>query len=113
MTTSTTTNQNVSTVPIISSGPSAWKHFVAGNLGGIFGLTLCYPLDTVKVRLQTRSTAEYKGMSDCLLKMTRNEGINSLYRGLASPVIGYGLIKSTAFGSYNFAKSHFQSYSGS
>jgi hypothetical protein len=28
----------------------AWKHFLAGNFGGIVGLSVAYPLDTVKVR---------------------------------------------------------------
>ena len=83
-----------------------WKHFVAGNMGGIFGLTLAYPLDTVKVRLQTRPAGTYRGILDCLATMARQEGALSLYRGLSSPVIGYGLIKSTAFGSYNQCK-HF------
>lgn len=30
--------------------PPFLVHFAAGTFGGIFGLTLCYPLDTVKVR---------------------------------------------------------------
>lgn len=84
--------------------PSALSHFIAGNVGGVIGLTLCYPLDTVKVRQQTRPAGTYKGIGDCLTTMTRQEGVRSLYRGLLSPVIGYGLIKSTAFGSYNAAK---------
>ena len=82
-----------------------WKHFVAGNMGGIFGLVLAYPLDTVKVRMQTRPRGTYAGILDCLSTMARTEGLTSLYRGMTSPVIGYGLIKSTAFGSYNQCKS--------
>ena len=81
-----------------------WKHFVAGNMGGIIGLSLAYPLDTVKVRMQTRPAGTYRGIADCLSVMVRQEGFTSLYRGLTSPVIGYGLIKSTAFGSYNQCK---------
>ena len=83
-----------------------WKHFVAGNMGGIFGLVLAYPLDTVKVRMQTRPANTYNGVLHCLSTMARTEGFSSLYRGMLSPVIGYGLIKSTAFGSYNQCK-HF------
>ncbi len=37
--------------------------------------------------------------------MARNEGVMSLYRGLLSPVMGYGLIKGTAFWSYATFKS--------
>ena len=36
--------------------------------------------------------------------LVRTEGAASLYRGLMSPVLGYGLIKATAFASYNKAK---------
>lgn len=91
------------------SQPEWYKHFIAGNVGGIFGLTLAYPLDTVKVRLQTRPADAYKGLIDCFRTMVRTEGVGSLYRGIASPVIGYGLIKSTAFGSYNQCKTFLQS----
>ena len=73
-------------------------------MGGIFGLVLAYPLDTVKVRMQTRPAGAYSGILDCLTTMARTEGVTSLYRGMLSPVIGYGLIKSTAFGSYNQCK---------
>ena len=82
---------------------------MAGNMGGIFGLSLAYPLDTVKVRMQTRPAGTYRGIFDCLTTMARQEGPRSLYRGLSSPVIGYGLIKSTAFGSYNQCKHFLQS----
>jgi len=83
---------------------SAWKHFVAGNVGGVFGLSLCYPLDTVKVRMQTRPRGTYRGIVHCVTTMARAEGILSLYRGLLSPVVGYGAIKAMAFGSYNKLK---------
>ncbi len=35
----------------------------------------------------------------CCLQ-AKAEGVLSLYRGLLSPVLGYGLIKATAFSSY-------------
>jgi solute carrier family 25 carnitine/acylcarnitine transporter 20/29 len=35
-----------------------------------------------------------------MVVMSKTEGLFSLYRGLLSPVMGYGLIKATAFGSY-------------
>jgi len=87
--------------------PAWWKHFVAGNVGGIFGLFLVYPMDTVKIRLQTRaagSATAYRGILHCFSSMVRSEGIFSLYRGLLSPVLGYGAIKSVAFGSYQMAR---------
>lgn len=85
--------------------PPFLVHFAAGTFGGIFGLTLCYPLDTVKVRIQTRPNGTYTGILNCMQTLIRTEGTLSLYRGLLSPVLGYGLIKATAFASYNKAKS--------
>lgn len=43
-------------------------------------------------------------MLDCGRQIVRGEGAAALYRGLLSPVAGYGLIKATAFASYNQAK---------
>ena len=80
------------------------ENFMAGTLGGIFGLTLCYPLDTVKVRIQTRPQGTYTGIINCMKVLVTSEGPASLYRGLLSPVLGYGLIKATAFASYDQAK---------
>ena len=42
--------------------------------------------------------------------MIKEEGVRSLYRGLLSPVAGYGLIKATAFASYNQGKTWVLAY---
>lgn len=44
-------------------------------------------------------------MIGCFRTTVAQEGVGALYRGLISPVLGYGLIKATAFASYNHAKS--------
>lgn len=59
------------------------------------GITLVYPLDTAKMRLQTHS--QYRGLSDCLRTMVREEGWGSLYRGLLSPQVGFGVTFSLSF----------------
>lgn len=58
----------------------------------------------LQVRLQTRPAGTYSGVVHCMTTVARTEGASSLYRGLMSPVFGYGLIKATAFASYNEAK---------
>ena len=55
-----------------------WQHFVAGNVGGLSGLTVSYPLDTIKVRLQTKPGA-YKGVTDCFMQMVKQEGVRALF----------------------------------
>jgi len=92
-----------------------WKSFVAGNVGGIFGLSMAYPLDTVKVRLQTRvvgSSGAYTSMRHCAVSMFKKEGFWSFYRGLLSPALGYGAINAVAFGSFNSGKKCFTQTTG-
>lgn len=74
--------------------------FIAGCVGGAAGVLAGHPLDTVKVRLQTQShvTPTYHGTFDCLRKITMNEGINGLYRGIASPLVGVTALNALTFG---------------
>lgn len=72
---------------------------VSGLVAGATGISVVYPLDTAKLRLQTRS-GEYKGTMDVIGTMMRREGALSVYRGLSSPVVGYGAINSLLLSSY-------------
>mmetsp|Transcript_341 Transcript_341/g.681 ORF Transcript_341/g.681 Transcript_341/m.681 type:complete len:307 (+) Transcript_341:113-1033(+) len=77
-------------------------HFVGGVFGGMTGVAASYPLDTVKVRMQTQAMTGtyYKGMGDCVSTVWKTEGLNAFYRGIAAPMSSYGIIKSITFGSY-------------
>ena len=46
--------------------------FIAGAIGGAASIASSYPMDTIKVRLQT--TDKYNGMIDCFKKMRAAEG---------------------------------------
>lgn len=86
-----------------------WKDslidFTAGSVGGCSGKLLDYPLDTVKVRLQTQSALTeaakksvalsgkapplyYTGAIHCLRHTIKTDGYMSLYRGISAPLIG-------------------------
>jgi solute carrier family 25 phosphate transporter 23/24/25/41 len=59
------------------------------GLGGISALisqTICYPLDTIRRRMQL-SGNEYKNGLDVLSKIIRNEGILKLYSGMLPNMI--------------------------
>lgn len=71
------------------------QEFVAGNVGGLIGISVVYPLDTAKIRMQTHT--QYKSTSDVLRKMVQTDGVQSLYRGLASPAAGFGLTFAISF----------------
>ena len=85
------------------SSSKAWNAFIAGNVGGIFGLTVAFPFDTLKMRAMVEPEA-YPSMGVSLRKMIGEEGVLSLYRGLLAPVVGYGAINAVAFGSYEWGK---------
>ncbi|XP_027057767.1 mitochondrial carnitine/acylcarnitine carrier protein-like [Pocillopora damicornis] len=58
---------------------SGVRNFLAGGFGGVCGVTIGHPFDTIKVRIQTTPSpkpgqeAVFKGTLDCLLKTLRNE----------------------------------------
>jgi len=77
-------------------------HFIGGTFGGMTGVATSYPLDTVKVRMQTQAMTGiyYTGMGNCFSTIYKEEGLRAFYRGVAAPMASYGLIKSITFGSY-------------
>uniref|UniRef100_A0A7S1G657 Mitochondrial carrier protein n=1 Tax=Bicosoecida sp. CB-2014 TaxID=1486930 RepID=A0A7S1G657_9STRA len=78
---------------------AAWKRGVSGLTAGVSGLTVVYPLDTTKLRLQT-CPGEYKGAFDCLRTVVKREGFAALYRGMSAPIAGYGAINSLLLSTY-------------
>ena len=75
-----------------------WFYFLSGELAGMAGILVCHPFDTTKVRIQMLpkhpniSTFKFMG------QLIKNEGIITLYRGIAFPFFGFGFIFSTIFG---------------
>lgn len=76
--------------------------FIIGGLARSLASTTLFPINTVRMRLQMKTYTEdemkskklqgnagakysqvnYKGMTDAIIKMYRNEGITSFYKGL-------------------------------
>ncbi|CAK1586113.1 unnamed protein product [Parnassius mnemosyne] len=62
-------------------------HAMAGATGSVVGMAVFYPLDILRSRLQVDEADKLRGSSlDLLVQLANNEGIMSLYRGLA-PVL--------------------------
>ncbi|KAJ8713528.1 hypothetical protein PYW07_013898 [Mythimna separata] len=62
-------------------------HAIAGATGSVVGMTVFYPLDTLRSRIQVEDSDKLQGSSfELLLKLASEEGLESLYRGLA-PVL--------------------------
>jgi solute carrier family 25 (adenine nucleotide translocator) protein 4/5/6/31 len=87
--------------------------FMFGNLasGGAAGATsLCfvYPLDFARTRLAADvgkgATREFKGLSDCLVKIAKSDGPIGLYRGFFVSVQGIIIYRAAYFGMFDTLK---------
>ncbi|XP_006160044.1 solute carrier family 25 member 47 [Tupaia chinensis] len=78
--------------------------FVAGAIGGVCGVAVGYPLDTVKVRIQTEP--KYSGIWHCVRDTYRRERVRGFYRGLSLPVCTVSLVSSVSFGTYRHCLAH-------
>jgi len=62
-----------------------------GGIAGIVGVSIVYPIDLVKTRLQNQNTTSgeklYKNMLDCFKKTYKAEGYLGMYRGSAVNIL--------------------------
>ena len=72
---------------------------LAGSCGGSSFWFVAFPLDTVKTRLQQQAfgtgppgRVPYSGIADCLVRIVREEGVLSLYRGWATSIFRAGCL---------------------
>ncbi|XP_017859144.1 PREDICTED: congested-like trachea protein [Drosophila arizonae] len=102
-------------LPTSDSKANPVKSFIAGGFGGICSVLTGYPLDTIKVRLQTMplpvagQPPKYKGIIDCAVKTFSHEGVRGFYKGISAPLIGVTPIYAVDFAVYAAGKRLFQS----
>lgn len=56
------------------------QNLLLGGTAGTFAASVCYPLDTVRRRMQMKGTL-YTSQMDALVKIWQNEGYRGYYRG--------------------------------
>ncbi|RWS20703.1 carnitine-acylcarnitine carrier protein-like protein, partial [Leptotrombidium deliense] len=90
--------------------------FFAGAIGGIAGVIVGHPFDTIKVKLQTMphpfpgEQAMYTGSLDCAKKVIKREGFfRGLYRGIGPPMLSGTPINAVCFFGYGVGKRLFTS----
>ncbi|KAI9805499.1 MAG: hypothetical protein M1825_000750 [Sarcosagium campestre] len=88
--------------PIVNPGSQNYKGFVAGVFSGVAKLSVGHPFDTIKVRLQTSQSSQFRGPLDCVLQTVRNEGVRGFYKGATPPLVGWMFMDSIMLGSLNF-----------
>ncbi|KAG7359598.1 mitochondrial carrier protein [Nitzschia inconspicua] len=101
--------------------PPPLRDFLAGTMGGFAGKLLDYPLDTVKVLLQTQHATHggtssahvaggnkppviYRGAWHCLRHTVETKGVSGLYKGLSSPLLGSMAENAVLFWMYSHCK---------
>ena len=70
--------------------------FIAGTVGGCFGICISHPIDTLRIRYQSQKAGQP------ILR-------TALYRGISAPLVGMMMEKSIVFGMYSLVKSKYDS----
>jgi hypothetical protein len=86
------------------------ENTIMGCVASATTVCIMIPMDTIKTRLVTQmssaatSEAAYKGIIDCAVRVTREEGIKTFYRGLAPRLISVVPMIGIQFGVYEAMK---------
>ena len=83
------------------------KYAVSGYIGGMFGIFVAHPFDTIRIREQVDGKNFSSGMIG-FQKTVRNEGFMALFKGVVPPLIGLGFMNSVLFGAYGAAMSRLE-----
>ncbi|SCU83859.1 LAFA_0D06304g1_1 [Lachancea sp. 'fantastica'] len=83
----------------------ALRDIMYGSVAGAAGKVIEYPLDTVKVRLQTQPAHVFPNSWSCIKYTYAKEGLwKGFYQGLGSPLAGAALENAVLFVAFNQAQ---------
>lgn len=82
---------------------STVSNLAIGALSGTFAATVCYPLDTIRRRMQMQGQM-YRGQLDAFATIWRQEGIRGFYRGWTANTLKVVPQNSIRFVSYEIMK---------
>ncbi|KAK5607294.1 hypothetical protein CRENBAI_002254 [Crenichthys baileyi] len=72
--------------------------FLSGSVAGACGVAVGFPLDTVKVRIQTQK--QFTGVYQCAVETLSKEGVHGFFKGMSLPLTTVSLTSSVVFGTY-------------
>lgn len=89
-----------------------WKFFAgnlaAGGAAGAASMCFVYPLDFARTRLAADvgkgASREFKGLTDCIVKVFKSDGPIGLYRGFFVSVQGIIIYRAAYFGMFDTVK---------
>ncbi|KAG5481942.1 hypothetical protein LSCM1_05654 [Leishmania martiniquensis] len=81
---------------------SLCNDFVAGSAGGLAGVLIEHPFDTVKVLLQAYGGTRYVGYTDCIATLFRQDGVVGFYRGVTARLVASSFEHAWVLASYKW-----------
>eukprot|EP00936_MAST-01D_sp_MAST-1D-sp1_P002564 g2564.t1 len=92
----------------VASCGTTTNNVIAGSCAGLVAVMLTYPLDTVRARMAAQQAgvakARYDSMFDALVRLPRERGIGSLYKGMGATMVGVAPYAGLKFGTYEGLK---------
>ncbi len=82
---------------------SSMSNLVLGGFSGTLAASACYPLDTVRRRMQMKGKV-YDNMFDALRTISRTEGVRGFYRGWVANTLKVAPMSAIRFVSYEALK---------
>jgi len=83
-------------------------NMASGGAAGATSLMFVYPLDFGRTRLAAdvvkKTDREFTGLVDCLMKVSKSDGIYGLYRGFGISVVGIIAYRASYFGMFDTGK---------
>ena len=84
-------------------------NLAAGGVAGGIAQTVVYPLDFARTRLaadigKTKENREFTGLSDCISRIYKADGVPGLYRGYSMSIWTAILFRAYYFGMYDTGK---------
>jgi solute carrier family 25 (adenine nucleotide translocator) protein 4/5/6/31 len=86
--------------------PFFFGNVAAGGAAGAASLLFVYPLDFARTRLATdvgkgAENREFAGLTDCVMKIVKHDGVYGLYRGFSISVVGIIIYRALYFGMFD------------
>jgi len=67
--------------------PPLLAHALSGMLGSVSAELILFPVDTVKLLIQTERAKDAKGFASTLFSVLRTKGVGGLYKGISASVL--------------------------
>jgi len=95
---------------ILKTSPNTETNFAFGAIAAAGSVAVMIPMDTVKTRLVIQEVGcprPYKGVTDCFLRVLKEEGVGTFYRSLPPRLMSVVPMIAIQFGVYEIMKAKF------